>query len=129
MITTGEKREFLRAGINVFINENFHSNSQQMARALDICESGLCYIKPSGPFERQGRNVTVEFCLPDEVKPFRAKARVVYDRLDENTHKTAVVFTHIETQDADLIRDYVIRRKRAELFDYMKNEHLQKILD
>jgi hypothetical protein len=99
-----------------------------MARAMDICESGLCYIKPSGPFERHGYNVNVEFCLPDEVKPLRTKARVVYDRLDENTHKTAVVFTQIETQDANRIRDYVIRRKRAELFDQIKNEHLQETL-
>jgi len=58
MRATGERREFLRTGINVFINENFHSEPQ-MARAMDICESGLCYIKPTGPFERHGRNVTV----------------------------------------------------------------------
>lgn len=125
MRATGERREFLRAGINVFINENLHSESQ-MARAMDICECGLCYIKPSGPFERHGRNVTVEFCLPDDVKPLRTKARVVYDRLDENTHKTAVVFTQLDTRDADRIRNYVIRRKRAELFDQMRNEHLQE---
>jgi hypothetical protein len=49
---------------------------------------------------------------------------VVYDRLDENTHKTAVVFTNLETGDAERIRNYVIRRKRAELFDQMRSEHL-----
>jgi hypothetical protein len=124
MRATGERREFLRAGINVFINENFNCDAQ-LARAMDICESGLCYIKPSGAFERYGPQVTVEFCLPDDAQPLRARGRVVYDRLDENTHKTAVVFTHLEAGDAERIRNYVIRRKRAELFDQMRTEHLQ----
>ena len=124
MRATGERREFLRAGINVFINENVHRDAQ-LARAMDICESGLCYIKPSGAFERHGPQVALEFCLPDDVKPLRARGNVVYDRLDENTHKTAVVFTHLEADDAERIRNYVIRRKRAELFDQMRNEHLR----
>lgn len=124
MRATGERREFLRAGINVFINENVHRDAQ-LARAMDICESGLCYIKPSGAFERHGPQVALEFCLPDDVKPLRARGNVVYDRLDENTHKTAVVFTHLEAGDAERIRNYVIRRKRAELFDQMRNEHLR----
>ena len=125
MRATGERREFLRAGINVFINENFHRDAQ-LARAMDICESGLCYIKPSGAFERHGPQVALEFCLPDDVTPLRARGNVVYDRLDENTHKTAVVFTHLEAGDAERIRNYVIRRKRAELFDQMRNEHLRE---
>jgi hypothetical protein len=124
MRATGERREFLRAGISVFINENFHSNAQ-LARAMDICESGLCYIKPSGPFKRHGRNVTLEFCLPDDAMPLRARGRVVYDRLDEATHKTAVVFTRLQAGDAERIRSYVIRRKRAELFDQLRTEHLR----
>ena len=126
MRATGERREFLRAGINVFINENIQ-HDVQLARAMDICESGLCYIKPSGAFERHGPQVALEFCLPDDVKPLRARGNVVYDRLDENTHKTAVVFTHLEADDAERIRNYVIRRKRAELFDQMRNEHLRDI--
>lgn len=121
-----ERREFLRACINVFINENFHSDAQ-LARATDICESGLCYMKPSGPFERHGRNVALEFCLPDDAKPLRTRGRVVYDRLDETTHTTAVVFTHLQSQDALRIRDYVIRRKRAELFGQMRTQHLGKL--
>jgi c-di-GMP-binding flagellar brake protein YcgR len=124
MRATGERREFLRAGINVFINENFNCDVQ-LARAMDICESGLCYIKPSGAFERHGPQVALEFCLPDDAQPLRARGKVVYDRLDENTHKTAVVFTHLEAGDAERIRNYVIRRKRAELFDQMRTEHLQ----
>jgi c-di-GMP-binding flagellar brake protein YcgR len=124
MRATGERREFLRAGINVFINENFNCDVQ-LARAMDICESGLCYIKPSGAFERHGPQVALEFCLPDDAQPLRARGKVVYDRLDENTHKTAVVFTHLEAGDAERIRNYVIRRKRAELFDQMRSEHLR----
>ena len=124
MRAEGERREFLRAGINVFINENFHCDIQ-LARAMDICESGLCYIKPSGAFERHGPQVTLEFCLPDDAQPLRARGRVIYDRLDENTHKTAVVFTHLKAGDAERIRNYVIRRKRAELFDQMRSEHLR----
>jgi hypothetical protein len=123
MRTDGERREFLRAGISVFINENFHSEAQ-LARAMDICESGLCYIKPSGAFERHGRSVSLEFCLPDEVTPLRARGLVVYDRLDENTHTTAVAFTQIHAKDAERIRSSVIRRKRSELFDQLRKEHL-----
>jgi c-di-GMP-binding flagellar brake protein YcgR len=124
MRASGERREFLRAGINVFINENFLCDVQ-LARAMDICESGLCYIKPSGAFERHGPQVILEFCLPDDAQPLRARGKVVYDRLDENTHKTAVVFTHLEAGDAERIRNYVIRRKRAEIFDQMRTEHLR----
>jgi len=54
---------------------------------------------------------------------------VIYDRLDENTHRTAIVFTHLDTRDADRIRNYVIRRKRAELFSQLRNEHLQETQD
>ncbi len=125
MNVNGERREFLRADINVFINENFHSDVQ-LARAMDICESGLCYIKPSGPFKRHGRNVTLEFCLPDDAMPLRTRGLVVYDRLDDTTHKTAVVFTELQAQDADRIRRYIVKRKRAELFDQMRNQHLRE---
>ena len=124
MKAAGERREFLRAGISVFINENFHCDIQ-LARAMDICESGLCYIKPSGSFERHDRQVTLEFCLPDEATPLRTRGEVVYDRLDENTHKTAVVFTHLEAGDAERIRNYVIKSKRAEIFEQLRTEHLR----
>jgi len=117
-----EKREFLRAEVNVFVNENIASNAH-LARVVDISEGGMRYIKPAGPVERCGPNVFLEFCLPDDELPVRALGRVVGDDLERSTHATSICFTAIDSGDADRIRRYVIRRKRAELFAMLRRDH------
>lgn len=118
-----EKREFLRAEVNVLVNENIASDTH-LARIVDICEGGMRYIKPAGPIERRDPNVFLEFCLPDDEVPVRALGRVVADDLAPATHATSICFTAIDSRDAERVRRYVIRRKRAELFASIRRDHL-----
>jgi c-di-GMP-binding flagellar brake protein YcgR len=118
-----ESREFLRASINVFVNEDIASNTQ-MVRALDISEAGMRYMKPAGAFHRTSPKVYLEFCLPDEGEPIQALGRIVYDELDNVRHATSVSFEAIASEDSERIRRYVVKRKRAELFEMLRQEHL-----
>ena len=121
-----ERREYLRAQLNVFINEDIKGGCQ-LTRAMDISEGGVRYIKPAGSFRRNDSDVYLEFCLPDEDLPVQALGKVVADQLDEHTHSTSVVFTAMSTDNAERVRDYVIRRKRAELFESLRQEHMEGI--
>ncbi len=126
MTNPAERREYLRAEVNVFVNEALDCEAM-LARALDISEAGMRYAKPSGPVKRTGPEVRLEFCLPGEQEPVQTKGQVVYDYLDEKVHSTSVTFTALDTNDAERIRQYVIRRSRAELFDMLKKEHLGQV--
>jgi len=123
-----ERREYLRAELNVFINEDVKSGCR-LTRSVDICEGGLRYMKPPGAFRREGKDVYLEFCLPQQQQPIRTKAMVVGDSIDESRHATSVVFTALSPKIADLIRSYVIRRKRAELFESLRQEHLDRLAE
>ena len=123
MTRSTERREYLRAGLNVYVNEDIKKDSH-LAQALDISEGGIRYVKPSGFFCREDEDVYLEFCLPDDQNPIKALGRVVFNRLDEHAHSTSVVFTALSPDNVDRIRRYVIRRKRAELFDFLRKEHL-----
>ena len=118
-----ENREYLRAELGVFLNEKNLSDFQ-IGRTVNICEAGICYLKPVGAYQRNHPEVTIEFNLPDDDRPLRARGRVVSDRLDESTHSTSLVFTNMSANNATRIRNYVIGRKRAEIFDGLRQRHL-----
>ncbi len=123
METGNERREYLRADLNVFINEE-NRTARLLAKAVDISERGLAYMMPANTPRRDHPEVTLEFSLPGEEQPVRALGRVVYDQDSEHSLGTAIEFTMIRSSDAERIRQYVGRRKRAELFAQLRDQHL-----
>ncbi|RLB59791.1 MAG: hypothetical protein DRI34_00835 [Deltaproteobacteria bacterium] len=122
MSGAGERRRFLRAPLQIFINEKT-GGQLKLARGLDIGEGGLKYLTPSSEPPAAG-DVVIEFSLPGTEKAIRARARVTSTSESRHTCQTSVVFTAIRGSDARVIRDYVISRKRAELFEAIRNQHL-----
>lgn len=118
-----ERREYLRADLSVFINEESRT-ARMLARASNISERGLHYLLPVSGLARDSHEVSLEFCLPGEEQPVRALGRVVYDQAGDRTKSTAIEFTMLCSADAERIRQYVGRRKRAELFDQLRRDHL-----
>jgi c-di-GMP-binding flagellar brake protein YcgR len=118
-----ENREFLRAGISVFINEGYSKDSQ-LAHATDISESGMRYYKPIGRELRRGRYVRLEFCLPGDDVPIKARGCIVYDGFTSTEQDTGIVFTKLKIRDRVRIHKYVLSRKRAELFEHLYEMHL-----
>lgn len=123
MANPAERREYLRAEVNVFVNEDLDTGAM-LARARDISEAGMRYSKPSGPVRRTRPEVRLEFCLPGCEDPVQTTGKVVYDYLDDQVHSTSVSFTALDAADAKRIRQYVIKRNRAELFEMLRKEHL-----
>lgn len=123
MERANERREYLRADLNVFINEESRT-ARLLAKAQDISERGLHYIMPNSERGRDCEEVCLEFCLPGEETPVRALGRVVHDSRDEHKQRTAIEFTMLCSTDAERIRRYVGRRKRAELFEQLHRDHL-----
>ncbi len=123
MDQAAERREFLRANLNVFIHEETSRNSK-LARALDVSERGMRYLMPAEPREEDAPPVALEFCLPGDERPIRVLGRVVYGEADGVQQRTAVEFTRLEGADAGRIRRYVLARKRAELLEGLREEHL-----
>ncbi|HOX43686.1 MAG TPA: PilZ domain-containing protein [Myxococcota bacterium] len=126
MNQAAERREFLRANLNVFIHEEAERQSL-LARALDVSERGIRYLMPgSGREEDEPASipVTLEFCLPGDDRPIRALGRVVYGAGDGILQQTAVEFTRLEGADAGRIRRYVLQRRRAEMLESLRQEHL-----
>ncbi|HUU03197.1 MAG TPA: PilZ domain-containing protein [Myxococcota bacterium] len=122
-MSQAERRRYLRAALNIFLNEDISTGSL-LTRAMDIGEGGVRYTKPAGAFQRDSQDILLEFSLPGDDLPIRARGRVVRDRLDESTHSSSVVFTSLGARSAERIRNYVISRKRAELFESMRQQHL-----
>lgn len=122
MSGSGERRRFLRAPLQIFINEK-NAGQLKLARGLDIGEGGLKYLKPSSDPAAAG-SVLVEFSLPGSEKAIQARAWVTATKVSKHSCQTSVVFTSIRGRDAQVIRDYVIARKRAELFEAIHNHHL-----
>jgi hypothetical protein len=118
MDQAAERREFLRANLNVFIHEE-SPKLNLLARILDVSERGIRYLLPAA--ERESADLTLEFCLPGDERPIRARGRVVYDDGDGILQHTAVEFTRIEGADAVRLRGYVQRRKRAERLERLAN--------
>jgi hypothetical protein len=128
MNQAAERREFLRANLNVFIHEEAE-RQDLLARALDVSERGIRYLMPGSGREEDGAAsipVTLEFCLPGEDQPIRALGRVVYGSGDGILQQIAVEFTRLEGADARRIRRYVLQRRRAELLESLRQEHLMQ---
>ena len=123
MIQGPERRRYLRAGLNVFINEA-DSTGNNLGRATDISESGMHFITPEGTPVRDDEEILVEFDLPGNGPAVQVRGRVVYEIEGPHKHRTAIVFTKIDHQDATRIHHYVVTRKRAEMFEDLRNQHL-----
>jgi len=122
-MNTTERREFLRAELNVFVTEENFSSSQ-IGKAIDVCEAGIRYVKPSTSAARGSREVTIEFQLPENQDPIQVTGQVVSDVLGDFTRTTSLQFVNLNIQDAEILRSYVLQRKRAELFEQMRRQHL-----
>lgn len=115
-----ERRGSLRAPIHVLVSEKSEAGLR-LACASNICECGVHYIDPGGG---EGAFVQLEFSLPEEETSIRARGRVVYRIRGVSESKTAVAFTALAESDAERIRCYVGRCKRAELLEQIHAMHL-----
>jgi len=118
-----ERREFLRADLGIFINAEVPSGVK-LARATDISERGVHFVRPSEPGEPEPKRVYLEFCLPDDELPLKAIGRVVHEHDDGRVRGTAIEFVSLRGSDAARLRGYVIRRNRAALFESLHRLHL-----
>lgn len=118
-----ERREYLRADLDAFVGDGI-SGSAEPARLTNISERGVHFLRPKGAAPYGTRTVLVEFNLPQEDKPLRVTGRVVYERDSDSISRIGIEFTALDMNDANRIRRYVVRRKRAELFDSLRKEHL-----
>ena len=84
MQSLNERRQFLRAGMNVFINEQSRT-ARLLGKSVDISERGIQYVAPSKSPRRDTKEVTLEFCLPGDERPVRALGRVVYNNKYEHS--------------------------------------------
>ncbi len=123
MKKTGERRQFLRAQLNQFVTES-SCGSIRIARVVDIGEGGLRYFSPCGPSTPEGGVVTVEFCLPGQENPIRTRARVANRKKGDCSTETSVSFLALAGKEAGEIRTWVAMRKRAEIFENLRREHL-----
>jgi c-di-GMP-binding flagellar brake protein YcgR len=123
MIQGPERRQYLRAGLNVFINEA-DSTGDTIGRATDISESGMHFITPEGTPDREDEEIKVEFHLPGNGPTVKVQGRVVYENEGTHKHRTAIVFTQVDHHDAVRIHRYVVSRKRAEIFESLRQQHL-----
>jgi hypothetical protein len=122
MKTEMERREFLRADLNVFLTKR--GGVDHLVKAMDICERGVRFTSTSGNVDEPGARCCVEFCLPGEEKTLKVIGRMVYAREVGNLAEAAVEFVAVGAEDAARIRGYVVRRKRSELFDSLRKRHL-----
>jgi len=123
MKNNSERRQFLRASLEQFVSE-CSGGVVKIARVIDIGEGGLRYRLPAGPSVPEGGVVTLEFCLPGRENPIRARARVKTRRKGNCTTETSVSFLAIGGREAAEIRSWVVERKRAEIFEYLRRQHL-----
>jgi len=118
-----ERREYLRADLGVFVTEETR-RATTIAKVSDVSERGLAYSKPVGQKTRRDAELFLEFSLPSELEPIRATGKVVYEQVEGQVHATAIEFTRIDSRDAVRIRNYVGSRKRAEIFELLRRQHL-----
>lgn len=123
MRNAGERRQFLRTRLEQFVTEN-SGGTVNIARVVDIGEGGLRYRLPAGRSAPEGGVVTVEFCLPGRESPIRARARVKSRQRGECTTETSVSFLALAGKEASEIRTWVAERKRAEIFEALRRQHL-----
>ncbi len=121
---SNENREFLRAPLNVLVNAQAR-DGLRLARIEDICEGGMRFLRSSSESPLYPGYLKLEFSIPDEEVPLKARARIIRERSDEKMCETAVVFTEIHHRDAERIRRYVVRRNRAEIFEQLSRLHLE----
>lgn len=119
----GERRQFIRVKLNQFLTESSCGNVR-IARVVDIGEGGMRYLAPFSQPTPEGGVVTVEFCLPGQENPIRTSARVTNRKKNDHSTETSVSFTTLESKKASEIRTWVAMRKRAEIFENLRREHL-----
>jgi c-di-GMP-binding flagellar brake protein YcgR len=118
-----ERREHQRVNISIFLHEEAPW-SQRLARSIDISENGLLYSHPTPNPPRESKEVTISFCLPDDRVSLRVLGRVVHKHQENNLQKTAIEFAGMDASDVDRIKRYISKRKRAQLFEDLRQIHL-----
>jgi hypothetical protein len=62
--------------------------------------------------------------LPNQEPPIEVLGQVVTERNHQASNFTAIQFTQVTIKDAKRIRNYVLARKRAELFEQLRKYHV-----
>lgn len=118
-----ERRGSLRADLSVFATETTET-ADKITRTQDISEHGMRYIAPVYPTDGINQEISVRLCLPGENDPLSALGRIVHLLDGTHTRRIAIEFTYLGARDAERIRRYIQRRKRAEMFESLRREHL-----
>lgn len=107
-----DRRELPRVPLGVaIVVEALHARFE--ARAVNIGELGMRFVKPGGHPTPRGTEVLLGFELPDDPEPFRILGWVASDRDSGPTPSTSVTFVFHSEAEADRIRKYVSRQRAA----------------
>jgi c-di-GMP-binding flagellar brake protein YcgR len=118
-----ERRHFLRASLDQFLTETAGGDTR-IARVVDISEGGLRYLSPRDSSPAVGSIINLEFTLPGDENTIKAKAVVTGKRKNLSTEETSACFMVIDGRHAGQIRSWVVARKRAEIFEALRRQHL-----
>jgi hypothetical protein len=108
-----ERREFPRVPLDVeIVVEALHARCE--ARAVNIGELGMRFVKPPGHPTPRGTEVLLDFELPGDPEPFRLLGWVASDRDSGPTPSTSVTFVFHSEAEAERIRQFVNQHRSSE---------------
>ena len=105
-----ERRELPRVPLDVEIVVEV-PQARYEARAVNIGELGMRFVKTPGHPTPRGTEVLLDFELPGDPEPFRILGWVASDRESGPTPSTSVTFVFHSEAEADRIRRYVSRHR------------------
>jgi hypothetical protein len=107
MKTIQERREFVRAPIQVLLHEE-DVDGKRLAEAVNISELGMRYRMPAFSSRKsKGEELLLEFCLPNDRKPIKALGFVTSHKNDRVAQNTSVTFMFLKDEDSERIRKFV----------------------
>ncbi|HNX49859.1 MAG TPA: PilZ domain-containing protein [Thermoanaerobaculaceae bacterium] len=108
-----ERREFARVPLDVeVVVETPHA--RHPARAVNIGELGMRFVKPPGHPMPRGTEVLLDFDLPGDPEPFRILGWVASDSDSGSTPSTSVTFVFHSEAEAERMRRFVSRHRPSD---------------
>ena len=107
-----ERREFRRVAVDMRVAEEF-DGVVEAARAVDLCELGMRYVKPASAKDVRGQEVMLEFCLPGEMVPVRVLGWVADEQVLGPDRFTSVNFAFSTDRDSERICSHLARQASA----------------
>lgn len=101
-----ERRGLARAPLDLTVAVEA-TNARHEARAINIGELGMRFVKAPGHLLAKGTEVLLEFTLPGDTEPFRLLGWVTADSDDPPAHGTSVTFAFHSDGEVERIRRYV----------------------